>query len=137
MISPTFFYQKVFEMVQVQRNVIGYIRNEWTSDISHYHLTHKVIFIISTSNGHVVPPGVALEELKNYGDHSDHKKLRDECPEDVQKLMTEKDLFDRFVGATEKEKRLEDPMDIGENLGYVQWKQSPFSLDRSVLSSSN
>jgi hypothetical protein len=34
--------------------------------------------------------------------------------------MTEKDLFDRFVGATEKEKRLEDPMDIGENLGYVQ-----------------
>lgn len=53
----------------------------------------------------IVPPRVAVEELKNYGGH---KKLRDECPEDVQKLMTEKDpfdVYDRFVGAIAKEKK--------------------------------
>eukprot|EP00980_Cylindrotheca_fusiformis_P006989 scaffold1469_cov119-Cylindrotheca_fusiformis.AAC.33 len=60
--------------------------------------------------GHVVPPGVAVEELKNYGGH---KKLRDECPEAVHKLMTEKDLFDvydRFVGAIANEKKSRGPL---------------------------
>jgi hypothetical protein len=46
---------------------------------------------------HVVPKGVAVEELKNYGGQKD---LRDKCPEDVQKMLTEKDLldvYDKFV----------------------------------------
>lgn len=60
--------------------------------------------------GHVVPPGVAVEELKNYGGH---KKLRDECPEDVQKMMTDKglfDVYDRFVGAVANEKKSRGPL---------------------------
>lgn len=48
---------------------------------------------------HVVPNGVAVEELKNYGGA---KKLKNECPEDVAKLLLEKDagdIYDRFVTA--------------------------------------
>jgi len=48
---------------------------------------------------HVVPKGVAVEELKNY---SGHKDLKNKCPEDVKKIMEQKDLFntyDRFVQA--------------------------------------
>ena len=64
----------------------------------------------ATKGGHVVPPGVAVEELKNY---DGHKKLRDQCPEAVQKLMTEKNLFnvyDRFVSALATEKKTRGPL---------------------------
>ena len=52
------------------------------------------------ANGrHVVPKGVAVEELKNY---NGQKKLRDECPEDVAELLLQKDagdIYDKFVTA--------------------------------------
>jgi len=46
---------------------------------------------------HVVPDGVAVEELKNYGGHKD---LKNECPTAVRDLLTSKDVwdvYDKFV----------------------------------------
>jgi hypothetical protein len=52
------------------------------------------------ANGkHVVPPGVAVEELKKYDGQN---KLRDECPPDVEGLLRKQncfDVYDRFVKA--------------------------------------
>ena len=65
---------------------------------------------MAVQSGHVVPAGVAVEELKNYGGH---KKLRDECPETVQTLMNDKglfDVYDRFVGTIAKEKKTRGPL---------------------------
>ena len=48
---------------------------------------------------HVLPPGVFAEELKKY---DGHKKLRDECPTDLNALLQKKncfDVYDRFVKA--------------------------------------
>lgn len=42
---------------------------------------------------YVVPDAVAVEELKNY---NGHKSLKDDCPESVRKIMTEKGLFDTY-----------------------------------------
>jgi hypothetical protein len=42
---------------------------------------------------HVVPPGVAVEELKNYGGK---EYLRDNCPEKVSQLLRSKGLFDVY-----------------------------------------
>lgn len=42
---------------------------------------------------YVVPKGVAVEELKNYHGHTD---LRDKCPEAVNAMLKEKDLFDAY-----------------------------------------
>lgn len=60
--------------------------------------------------GHVVPKGVAVEELKNY---NGHKQLRDQCPVDVQKLMTDKglfDVYDKFVHTLAAEKNTRGPL---------------------------
>ena len=50
------------------------------------------------ANGsYVVPKGVAVEPLKNY---KGHKDLKNKCPDDVRKMLTEKNLFnvyDQFV----------------------------------------
>ena len=60
--------------------------------------------------GHIVPKGVVVEELKNY---NGHKKLRDQCPVDVQKLMSDKglfDVYDKFVNKLAEEKTTRGPL---------------------------
>lgn len=72
------------------------------------------------ANGsHVVPAAVAVEELKNYGGH---KNLKNKCPDDVRKLLTEKNLFDvydRFVQSIYDTKTTR-----GKGLG--SWKDQQF-----------
>lgn len=49
--------------------------------------------VVVADGSYVVPKGVAVEELKNY---NGHRKLRDECPEAVNQMLSEKDLFDTY-----------------------------------------
>jgi len=42
---------------------------------------------------YLVPEGVAVEELKNYGGHKD---LKNTCPDEVRVLLTKKSLFDVY-----------------------------------------
>ncbi|KAL3781753.1 hypothetical protein HJC23_004852 [Cyclotella cryptica] len=71
------------------------------------------------ANGsYFVPQGVAVEQLKNY---NGHKKLKDDCPEDVQKLLAHKGLFnvyDQFV---------QEIFDTKETRGFLgKWKDAQF-----------
>ncbi|KAL7538169.1 hypothetical protein ACHAXR_008337 [Thalassiosira sp. AJA248-18] len=54
---------------------------------------------VVADGSYVVPKGVAVEPLKNYGGHKD---LKNKCPDDVRRMLEEKGLFDaydRFVQA--------------------------------------
>lgn len=71
------------------------------------------------SGSYVLPAFVAVEELKNY---NGHKRLKDDCPASVHRLMTEKglfDVYDRFVQAIVDTKRTR-----GSLLG--KWKDQQF-----------
>lgn len=49
------------------------------------------------SGSYIIPDGVAVEPLKNYNGHKD---LKNKCPDDVNKLLSKKGLFnvyDQFV----------------------------------------
>ncbi|GFH46020.1 hypothetical protein CTEN210_02494 [Chaetoceros tenuissimus] len=59
---------------------------------------------------HVVPPGVAVEELKNYNGQKD---LKDKCPEKVHELLLNKglfDVYDKFVQTIYDDKTTRGPL---------------------------
>lgn len=72
------------------------------------------------ANGsHVVPRGVAVEELKNYGGH---KELKNMCPEDVRNILQERDLFDAY------DKFVQSVADTKTTRGSIlgKWKDQQF-----------
>ncbi|KAL3907556.1 MAG: hypothetical protein SGARI_003482 [Bacillariaceae sp.] len=72
---------------------------------------------------YVVPKGVAVEKLKSKA------KLRDECPDDLHKLLTEKELFgmyDRVIQAILNDKNTKCVLYCQEALRFFDhWKQGP------------
>lgn len=73
---------------------------------------------VVVSGKHVVPKGVAVEELKNYGGQKDLKNL---CPLDVRELLTRKglfDVYDKFVDAIFQDRTTRGPLG--------KWKDAQF-----------
>mmetsp|Transcript_2411 Transcript_2411/g.5222 ORF Transcript_2411/g.5222 Transcript_2411/m.5222 type:complete len:309 (+) Transcript_2411:189-1115(+) len=74
-------------------------------DFSSFHEGDEV-----AQGSYVVPPGVAVEELKNYNGHND---LKNRCPESVRRLLDEKglmDVYNDFVEAVVKTKSTRGPL---------------------------
>ena len=67
---------------------------------------------------HIVPKGVAVEELKNYGGQKD---LQNKCPEDVQTLLTEKGAFEVYEKFVTK---IKEDRTTRNSLG--KWKDAQF-----------
>jgi len=67
-----------------------------------------------------VPKGVAVEELKNY---SGHKDLKNKCPDDVHKMLSEKGLFDTYDKFVQS---VFDTKTTRGTLGVGKWKDQQF-----------
>ena len=68
---------------------------------------------------HVVPPGVAVEELKNYNGQKD---LKDKCPNKVHELLLNKglfDVYDKFVQTIYDDKTTRGPLGKWRDAQFV------------------
>ncbi|CAB9502593.1 expressed unknown protein [Seminavis robusta] len=73
---------------------------------------------VVAKGNHVVPAGVAVEELKNYGGQKDLKNL---CPDSVRDWLTRKELwhvYDKFVDSVVADRSTRGPLG--------KWKDAQF-----------